>query len=172
MYTRQVPFKDYKKNPRTMEVHFNLDEREVIKLLNEFKIVMDWYESMQGPRRELATEDVVLFYTAFEEILLSAWGVPSDDGLHFRKGGRYEFEESALFNAAMMEFLTNPKETEKFVTEVADMERLQELIKKMDTSLEKAADDAKGTENEEALRKELEQLRAKVASNEGEQKAS
>lgn len=172
MYTRSIPYKDYKKNPRTEEVNFNLDEREVIKLLNEFKVVTDWYESMTGPRRELETEDVVMFYTAFEEILLSAWGVPSEDGREFDKDGRYKFEKSALFNAAMMEFLTNPNETQKFVEEIVDIERLNELMSRMDSNLDAVAEKAKGSENEEALRKEIEQLRAQLPKNEVEKKVS
>lgn len=173
MYTRKVPYKDYKNNPRTEEVNFNLDEREVIKLLNEFKIVTDWYESMTGPRRELETADVVMFYTAFEEILLSAWGVPSEDGRQFRKEGRYDFEQSALFNAAMMEFLTNPKETQKFVEEIVDINRLNELMARMDTNLDSAVEAVKGTDREAELRREIEELRKQLPSKPGgEQQAS
>ena len=115
MYTKKIPFKDFKGNPRTIEVNYNLTETEVIKLFREFQAVFEWRESLRGEERILTSEEVADFYTSFEEILLSAYGEPSDDGLYFRKGNRFDFEESALHNAAMVMFLTEPAETMKLV---------------------------------------------------------
>lgn len=166
MYTKIVPFKDFKGNPRNMEVNFNLTETEVFKLLVPFKVVLDWRDSMQGPERTLETEEVVGFYTAFEDILLAAWGVPSEDGLYFRKSGRYEFEESALFNATMVMFISDPSETTKLVEGIMP-EGMEELIKTADANLAKAA--AEET-TDESMRIELERLRAQVAQQEGQKK--
>lgn len=157
MYTKQIPYKDFKNNPRTEPVHFNLTEREVFKLLVEFKIIFEWHESIKGPERALESEEVVEFYSAFEDVLLAAWGVPSDDGRHFRKGGRYDFEESALFNAAMVHFVEDPREANKLIEGIMP-KGLEEMVKKADENTLKAISETK----DEDVRAELERLRAQV----------
>ena len=65
-----VPFKDYKGKPRNQQVAFNLDAREVFRMLPELKSVFDWMESNQKEDiRELGVEEVRDFYTSFENIL-------------------------------------------------------------------------------------------------------
>lgn len=116
MYTLTVPFVDYKKKARNVPVSFNLDAREVFRMLPQLKSVFDWLESnKEADPRELTAEEVSAFYTDFEGILLEAYGEMSEDGMYFRKGGKYEFEESALFNACMIMFVTQPKETVKLL---------------------------------------------------------
>lgn len=157
MYTKTIPYKDFKDNARNETVHFNLTEREVFKLLVEFKTVFEWHESIKGPERTLESEEVVEFYSAFEDILLAAWGVPSDDGKHFRKGGRYDFEESALFNACMVFFVEDPRETNKMLEDLMPS-GLEEMIKKADENTLRAISETK----DEDVRAELERLRAQV----------
>jgi len=159
LYTKQIPFKDFKGNPRNHTVHFNLTEREVFKLLKEFKQVFDWRESIQSTDiRELDTAEVIEFYNAFEEILLSAWGVPSEDGLHFRKSGRYEFEESALFNACMVLFVTEPEETGRLIDGIMP-KGMEEMVKKADANLDALG---KSEASESELRREIERLRSQL----------
>lgn len=158
MYKKSIPFKDFNGKPRNEVVHFNLTEVEIFKLMGEFQTVLDWRDSLQGEARELESEEVVRFYTAFEEILLSAYGVPSGDGMYFRKNGRYDFADSALFSATMMYFVANPAETSAFLNGIMP-EGLEELVKKADASL---AETIKNADNEE-LKAELERLRKKVA---------
>lgn len=158
MYTKQFSFKDFKGNPRSMTVNFNLTEREVIKLLNELKVVFEWRESLKGDFRTLDTAEVVNFYNAFEEILLSAYGIPTEDGLSFKKSGlRYEFEESALFNACMMTFVSDPGETTKLVDGIMP-KGMEELVMKADANLERAA----LSSNDEDLKAEIARLRAQI----------
>lgn len=158
MYTKKVPFKDFNGTPRNQEVHFNLTEREFFKLLGEFQTVFEWRDSLKkGPERELATEEVVGFYNAFEEILLSAWGVPSEDGLYFRKTGRYDFEESALFSACMVEFVTNPEETGRLIEGIMP-KGLDGIVEKADQNLIEMGKNSK----DEDLKAEIERLRAQL----------
>lgn len=166
MYTIKVPFKDFKGNPRTKSVDFNLTETEVLKLLAEFKSVLGWVDSLKGQERDLETEEVIGFYNAFEEILLSAYGIPSEDGLHFRKGGRYDFEESALFSACMMEFVTNPEATSKLLEGIMP-KGMDELARKADANLAAAAKSAGDEDLKtqiEYLRSQLENQQAKASS--------
>lgn len=163
MYSKQIPFKDFNKKPRNAMVHFNLTEREVFKLLGELQALFAWKDSVsKGAERILETEEVVEFYNNFEHVLLEAWGEPSADGLHFRKGNKYDFEESALFNACMVLFVTDVGEATKLLDAIMP-EGLEELVRKADESLIEAA---KNSDNPD-LKAEVERLRAELAAATG-----
>ena len=161
MYTKDFTFKDFKNNSRTMTVHFNLTEVQVIKLMREFKVVYDWQQRNLGTLRELNTpedtEGLLEFYNAFEEIVLSAYGQPSDDGLYFRKSGRYEFEESALFNACMVQYITVPEETTELVNKIMP-EGMEQIVKNADERLLKAAQETSDAD----LKAEIARLRSQL----------
>lgn len=160
MYTKRVPFTNYKGQARNQDVHFNLDEREIFKLLNEFNLIFRWRDSLQGEARELTTDEVQEFYTALENILLTSWGEPSEDGDYFEKGGRYKFEESKLFNAVMMMFLSDPSEANKMIDDLMP-KGMEEMIRKADENLAKLGDDPKTTAD---LQAEIERMRAQLQS--------
>lgn len=167
MYKKQVPYKDLNGKPRNEVVHFHLFEHEVFKLMLEFKTILDWRDSLQGPQRDLDTVEVVEFYNALEEILLSAYGVPSEDGRSFNHDGRYEFEKTALFNAIMITFVTDPAEANKIVDELMPS-GLEEIIRKADVNLEKVGTATDNTD----LQAEVNRLRAQLANGNVETKAS
>lgn len=159
MYKITVPFKDYNSKPRNMPVSFNLDAREVFKMLPELKAVFDWLESNRtSDPRDLTVEEVREFYTNFEGILLQAYGEMSEDGLHFRKGEKYEFEESALFNACMVKFVTEPEETVKLLEGILPKE-LFEMVQTADAEKLAAATDERATDQQA----EIDKLRAELA---------
>lgn len=160
MYTKSFPFKDFNNKPRNMTAHFNLTEREVFKLLGEFQEIFQWRDNIQGPPRDLGTEEVVRFYNNLETILLASWGVPSDDGLYFRKSGKYEFEESALFNAVMVEFVTDIDAATTFLDEIMPKD-MEELARKADANVIKMG---KQEGNDAELQAQIEELKAQLAS--------
>jgi hypothetical protein len=142
-------------------VHFNLEEREVFKLLVEFQAIFKWQESIKSEEvRELDTVEVIAFYNNLEEILLNAWGVPSEDGLYFRKGGRYDFEESKLFAAVMKMFVEDPKEANALLDGLMP-KGLQDMVKKADANM---ADLAKNPDTDAELRRQIDELRSQLAS--------
>lgn len=171
MHKIQVPYKNFNDEPKTAVVYFNLTETEVFKLLVEFKAVLDWQERIDGPARELPTEEVVDFYTNLEKILLEAWGVPSADGEHFRKSGRYEFEESAVFNACMLMFLSDPKAAGELLEGLLP-KGMDELIKHADANLEEAAQKAKDSGNADQSARIAELQRQVAELTAGQQPAS
>ena len=162
MYKKSIPFKDFKDNPRTMEVQFNLTIPEVVKLMKEFKAVFDWQESMGGEPRDLDPTEVVEFYTNFEEILLTAYGKMSDDGLLFKKSGRYEFEESALFAATMVYFVTNPEECMKLIEGIMP-KGMADIVKNADENLAQMAKEA----GDDDLRAQVARLQAQLEAAKG-----
>ena len=168
MYTKSVPYKDLNGKPQNDTVHFHLFEREVFKLLGELQAVFSWYDSMGGGPRELETAAVVEFYNNFEEILLSAYGRPINDGLGFDHDGRYDFEKTACFNAIMVMMVTDPEETRKLIEGILP-EGMEEIVRKADENLIKAAKETTDAD----LKAEIEALRAKLDAKEsGEAQAS
>jgi hypothetical protein len=129
-------------------------------MLPELQAIFEWIESnKEGDPRMLDVNEVRDFYTSFEGVLLSAWGEMSEDGLHFRKGGKYEFEESALFNACMLKFVTDPNEAVKLLEGLLPKE-LFDMVKNADAdTLAKATGEKVDAQQAEIdrLRKEIEE---------------
>lgn len=161
MYTKSIPFKDFNGKPRNATVHLNLTETEVFKLLREFKLIFNWRESIQSNEvQELDTGEVIQFYTAMEEILLSAYGKPENDGLNFEKSERYTFQSSALFNATMLMFVTDPAEAIKMIDELMP-KNMEDLVKTADENLAALAKQ-EGTSTEQ--QREIARLQAELAA--------
>jgi hypothetical protein len=167
MYTKQIPHKNFLGKVRNQTVHFNLTTHEFFKLLVEFKAIFDWQDRLEkenDPDAVTDTREIVAYYNNFEEILLSAYGEPDESGDHFRKAGRYDFAESSLFHACMEMFVQDPEETSKLV-EAMVPEGLAELIKKLDAN---AVAMIANEETPEAMKRELERLRAQEAAREAQ----
>lgn len=166
MYTKTIPFKDLNGKPRNQTVHFNLFEREVFKLMGELQTVLGYIDRWQKEKesRTIDTPEVLDFYNNFEEILLTAYGTPSDDGLRFDHSGRYEFEDSSCFNAFMMMCVTDPTETSKVINGIMP-EGLEDIVRKADENLIQAAKDA-STEDQAD---EIARLRAQLAAQQGQE---
>lgn len=154
MYTISVPYTNYKKEAKRKTVSFNLDGREVFKLLPELKSVFDWMESNKNEElRELSVEEVRTFYNNFEHILLESYGEMSEDGEEFDKDGKFAFEKTALFNACMVMFVTKPDECNKMLEGVMPMDLFKMLVDAVPT-------DATATQDEKDA--EIARLRAMV----------
>lgn len=163
MYTKTVPCKKLDGTPANITVHFNLFEREVFKLLVEFKAIFEWQDRIESADiRELPTEDVVEFYNNLEEILLAAYGKPSADGLRFEKGERYEFEDSVAFNAIMTMFVNDPAEANKLIDGLMP-KGLQKMIQNTDANIA-ALISSEDTPDE--IRKKIEALQAQLPGSE------
>lgn len=161
MYSKSIPFTNHKGTPRNTVLNLNLEVREVVKLLVEFNSIFKWMDSNKdGTERELTTEEVVEFYNNLETILLAAYGVMDESGDHFRKAGRYDFEESKLFAATMELFVSDPSEATKMVDELMP-KGMEALVRKSEGNIEKLKNDP---ETSEQVKAEIARLQAKAAS--------
>lgn len=132
MYKLNVSYTDYKGTARRKDVMFNLDGREVFKLLPELMSVFKWIESNQkDDPRDLNVEEVREFYNHLEGIILDGYGEVTEDGEHFHKAGKFEFEESAAFSACMWLFVSQPQEAVKLLEGLLPKE-LFEMVKNAD----------------------------------------
>lgn len=160
MYTKTIAFRDFKGKARNQTVQFNLETREVFKLLVELNAIFKWRDSLQDEDpRDLSTEEVVDFFNNFEKILLEAWGEMDEDGTHFRKTGRYDFEESKLFAACMDMFVSDIQEVNKLLTDIMP-KGMEDMVRKQAESLERMAGDSS---NSEELQARIAELQAQLA---------
>lgn len=167
MYSKTVAYKDFAEKPRNEKVHFNLMETEVIKLLPEFQTMFSFQDRMkERGSTEISGEETLEFYNALEEIMLASYGVPEGEGRYFRKSGRYDFAESALFNACMMEFVTDPREATAFVDGILP-KGMEEIARKVDANYAEAAK----ASTDPAQQQEIARLRAQLAELTTEDKA-
>ncbi len=168
MYTLSVPFKDLHGKPRNATLEFNLFEREVVKLLREFQHVFKQGEAWKAEAdlRELDAAEITEYFDNFEEIVLSSYGKSSPDGLSFDKSIRFGFEDTAVFNALMMMFVTDTDALLKFLTGVMP-EGMEDLVKKADESMIARIESTKDEDTKaalEALRREMEELRGQQSN--------
>lgn len=158
MYKLNVSYTDYKGTAKRADVTFNLDGREVFKMLPELKSLFEWIEANREEEpRELDIEEVRTFYNNLEGVILEAYGEMSEDGQHFRKAGRFEFEESAAFNACMMLFVNAPKEAVMLLEGIMPKE-LMDRVKNADANQVAEVSDSRIAEMDSEIRR----LRAQI----------
>lgn len=168
MYTKTIPHSDFKGKPQNKVIHMNLTENEVFKNIVKLQAMFEWMESVsKGERREMAGEDVVEFYTNFEDVLLEAWGEPSDDGQYFDKTNRYKYASSALHAAAMKMFVTDPQECAKMLDGIIP-DGLADMVKEADANLVRAAEGSKDAGQTQAIQELMAQNRELMARLETE----
>lgn len=168
MYTKTIPFHDYNGKPRNMPVHFQLETRDVFKVLTELNSIFEWRDSLSAKPRELTSEEMTEFFNNFETVLLQAWGEPSEDGLEFNRLDRYKFEQSKLFSATMDMFLTDIAEVTKMLEQIMP-KGMEDMVRKQADSLEKMQRELKDdapAETREALEREIAKLREQIESSE------
>lgn len=160
MITKRIPFKDLNDKARNVTIHLHLDEIDFFRLFPEFHRVLSWRDSLMAETdvRTLNPEEVREFFTDLEEIILSAYGVPIDDGMGFDRDGKYHFRKMRAFNALMMEFLTDPGEANRILEALAP-EGLADMVKKFEGNLDAAG---KSEETPEQLRAKIQALQAQI----------
>lgn len=149
MYEQTIQYKNYLGKLKNGTAYFNLDAREVMGMLPQLMTVFQWLDSNKDEPgdepRSLTTQEVSEFYTDLEELLLQGWGEMSEDGELFRKSGKYDFQESALFNGVMMHFLFKPEEGIKLLEGMLPTEFFEQLKamnpEQMAAAVEGRADD-------------------------------
>jgi hypothetical protein len=167
MYEIRVPYKNFKQQPKNGTVQFNLEVNEVMHNFIELAWILEFRDKFEKLDGDIPNELMVEFFDNFESVLLAAWGVMSDDGEHFRKGGMFDFKESKLFSATMNHFITDFQALNVFLNNLLPPE-LEEIVKKQTESLEKLKKDNPNMSPEE-IEAQIEKLRAmQVQTSEGE----
>lgn len=82
MLRQTVNFTDFNGNQRTRELHFNMDELELIKLQERFPAGTGFQTELEDA---IAAKDLKRLRIWIEEVITLSYGVKSEDGLYFRK---------------------------------------------------------------------------------------
>lgn len=165
MYTKTIAYKDFLGKPQNDTCHFNLETREIAKLLVELSEMFEWQESLVGgQKRQLSTAEVAQFFNNFETVMLASYGELSSDGKRFYKDKRFDFEASKAFSAYMEECLVDPGEVAKFLDGVMTKD-MALLVKKSEGNLEKLKDDPN---LDDATRLRIQELETQLAAARGD----
>ena len=126
MYKKPITYVDYNGKSRTEDFYFNLNKVECTKLQLSTKEGYGNYI-----KKIVEAEDASAIFDVFNEIILTSYGVKSEDGKFFRKTPelQLEFSQSPAYEALFVEIATNPDEAEKFIKAVMPSDLLSQVAK-------------------------------------------
>lgn len=117
MITLEIPYIDFDNNQRTTKAHFHFSKLELIELNAEDKIkrfdaIREKLEGYEQRGETPKTEDIIAIVNVFEEILMAAYGIRSEDGTRFIKGEgvREQLKQSAWYADWLFEKIQRPQE--------------------------------------------------------------
>lgn len=112
MIKKTVTYTDYNGVERKEDFYFNLTKAEVMKL--QLGTVGGLSAMLQ---KIIDTNDVPTLMNIFEDLVLKAYGVKSDDGRRFIKNDevRAEFAETEAYSQIYMELAFDAKAAAEFV---------------------------------------------------------
>jgi hypothetical protein len=119
MFKRDITYEDFNDVTRTETLYFNLSGPEIIELEADYE--GGFMESIQ---KVIKANDNKTLIAEFKKIILMAYGIKSEDGLHFEKSDeiRNKFTQTAAYNALYMELVTDANAASAFVIGVIPKE--------------------------------------------------
>lgn len=103
MIAKTIKFEDFDGNQREMDFHFHLTTEEFVKMTKEGS------DSFQNRiQKMIETEDQYEIFSTFKDLLVSAVGKKSEDGLMFVKSDEVKdmFRYSPAADALIMELIS------------------------------------------------------------------
>ena len=116
MIKKTITYEDYNGVERTENFYFNLNKAEVLEM--EMGTEGGMAETIQ---KIVDAKDAPAIIRVFKDLVLTAYGVKSDDGRRFMKtkpdGTRYadDFKETEAYSQIFMELATDADAAAKFV---------------------------------------------------------
>lgn len=113
MLKREITYEDYNGEKVTEVFYFNLTQSELVELEVSYEGGLE-----ASIKRIIEAKNVQALVQEFKKIILSAYGVRSEDGKRFIKNDqvREEFTQSAAYDALFMELATDDDAASKFIT--------------------------------------------------------
>ena len=123
MIKKTITFTDYNGESVTKDFWFHLTKAELLKM--DFKTPGGLSGLIQKIINEKNTAQIV---SLFEEIVLQAYGVKSDDGKRFIKNDqvRDEFTQSEAYSELFMELIGDEKAAAEFINGVIPADLVKE----------------------------------------------
>ena len=125
MFKITMKYTDYNGNERNEDLYFNLTEAELMKL--NFTLKGGIEETIKRIMSEYDTEG---FYNLFEKLILTAYGVKSEDGRTFEKSSEIstKFSQTEAYSQLVMGFINNPDSFNEFVRKLAPKKAQNNVI--------------------------------------------
>ena len=128
MFKHTVKYTDYNGDPREKDVYFNISMPEMLKL--QHSIPGGYGQYLETIAKE---NDPMKIWETFETLIDHAYGEKSPDGEHFLKkdadGHRLvdTFKETPVFEAFMLELLSNEELASEMVNKMIPSNALKQL---------------------------------------------
>lgn len=111
MIKKTITFTDFNGEEVTEDLYFNLSTPEITKLSYKYGGDLKAYIE-----KVVATNDPMLMIEFMEDLMLSSYGIKSEDGRRFVKGRqvREDFEYSQAYAELFIILITKPSEAKLF----------------------------------------------------------
>lgn len=126
MIKKTVRYEDFNGEMTSEDLYFHLNKKELMDL------EMSGDESFSAKLLQISeSKDIREILSAFQTILLSAYGIRSEDGKKFRKSKdiRDEFENSEAFSELLFGMLSEPDDAAKFMGALMPKDLLDQAMK-------------------------------------------
>lgn len=112
MIKKTITYKDFNGNENTDTFYFNLSEAELSMMEVRFKGGLSNYI-----KEAVDAGDNAKLISLFNDVLLEAYGIKSEDGKKFVKSEaiKEDFKSSAAFSKIFMSVCTDEKEADAFI---------------------------------------------------------
>lgn len=115
MLKKSITYEDYNGNSITEDFYFNLNKAELVALELSEK------GGLANKMKEIVeTEDGALIIATFKELVLTAYGIKSEDGKRFIKSEdlRLAFSQTEAYSELFIELATDAKAAAEFINGV------------------------------------------------------
>lgn len=124
MLKKTITYTDFNGNPRTDDLYFNLSAPELMQL--ELTFPRGLQKELERIQKE---NDGAALFDLFEKVIMSSYGVKSDDGLAFIKNAevREAFKESAAYPALFTELAFEDGALDAFINGIMPKDLMDKL---------------------------------------------
>ena len=124
MFKKTIKYQDFNGQEREEQFYFNFSKAELMK--KELSTEAGVEEKI---RMLIATKDNAKIVQIFEDLILDAYGVKSEDGTRFIKTPelRASFEQSNAYSELFMEIISSPEAQVEFINGVVSGVNMPEM---------------------------------------------
>ena len=126
MLVKRISYTDYNGNQRSEDFYFNLNKGEIFNLQFGTEGGLD-----KAIQKIIQTEDTPKIVKIFQDIILNAYGVKSDDGRRFIKSEELstEFKQTEAYSELLMELVSDEKKAADFINALMPKDLAEEAKK-------------------------------------------
>lgn len=126
MLVKRIKYEDYNGQTREEDFYFNLNKGEIFNL--QFGTEGGLNKAIQ---KIIQTEDTPKIVKIFQDIILNAYGVKSDDGRRFIKSEELstEFKQTEAYSELLMELVSDEKKAADFINALMPKDLAEEAKK-------------------------------------------